>query len=175
LWTLVFVCDGASTAPDPRSNVIPPDETQSQENHSRTKGMEESSRKGDVLAKAFWQRTVRRGTGSILDRENRAKIRCWRANLSFSGALRSRKYASIARYFRDFRREGGNKPTGWRGDSPYETPSPYSQIRIFAALARCYFGTLVEDRLRLSSTSTKMNVVAQADRASEGGIQRNAT
>jgi hypothetical protein len=29
--------------------------------------------------------------------------------------------------------------------------------------------------LRLSSTSTKMNVVAQADRASEGGIQRNAT
>ena len=46
-----------------------------------------------------------KGTGSILDRENRALISCCRPKLRFSGALKSNKLREQARYFRVFRRE----------------------------------------------------------------------
>jgi hypothetical protein len=49
--------------------------------------------------------TGRKGTGSILDRENRALISCCRPKLRFSGALKSNKLREQAHYFRVFRRE----------------------------------------------------------------------
>jgi hypothetical protein len=49
-----------------------------------------------LFCRGWW----RRGTGSILEGENRAQIRCCRPNLSFSGALRSKKMREHAHYFR---------------------------------------------------------------------------
>jgi hypothetical protein len=49
-----------------------------------------------------------KGTGSVLDRENRALITCGRPKLRFSGALKSNKVREYAQYFRFLRREREN-------------------------------------------------------------------
>jgi hypothetical protein len=57
----------------------------------------------------FWQTMARKGTGWILNRENRALIGfCW-PKLRFSGAPKSNKLREHARYFRVFCRERENR------------------------------------------------------------------
>jgi hypothetical protein len=59
-----------------------------------------------------FDRAVRRGAGSILDRENRAQICGCRENPRLSGSLRSKKMREPAQYFRVFPRERENRGLG---------------------------------------------------------------